>query len=104
MPIFVIFSVALPTFVSVTDCDPLVEFNAWLAKIRFELERLAAGAGVPPLPPVPRRVIDCGLPEALSVIDTEAVRVPLALGLNVTRMLQLPLLADTELPQLLVCA
>jgi hypothetical protein len=103
-PMFVMLNAALPVFMSVTDCDPLVVFNAWLAKITLELERLTAGAGVPPLPPVPRRVMDCGLPEALSVIVTEAVRVPFAVGLNVTLMVQFPLLADNEFPQLLVCA
>lgn len=53
-------------------------------------------------PPDPLRAMDCGLPEALSVIVTEAVRVPAAVGVKVTLMLQLPLLAAKEFPQLLL--
>lgn len=33
--------------------------------------------------PVPERLMDCGLPEALSVMDTEAAREPAAVGLKV---------------------
>ena len=51
--------------------------------------------------PVPDRLIVCGLPLALSVMRTEAVRRPLAEGLNVTLMVQLAP-AATELPQVLV--
>lgn len=39
-------------------------------------------------PPVPESETSCGLPLALSAMDTEAVRVPVADGLNVTAMLQ----------------
>jgi len=53
--------------------------------------------------PVPTRLTVWGLPVALSVMVNEAVRVPLAVGLKVTLMAQLPL-AATELPQLLVWA
>lgn len=45
----------------------------------------------------------CGLPAALSLTLSAAVRVPLAVGLNVTLMLQLAP-APKELPQLWVCA
>ena len=51
--------------------------------------------------PVPVRVMVCGLPLALSVKVTEAVRVPAAAGVNVTLIVQL-LFAATELPQVLV--
>ena len=51
--------------------------------------------------PVPVRVMVCGLPLALSVMLTEAVRVPAAAGVNVTLIVQL-LFAATELPQVLV--
>jgi hypothetical protein len=53
--------------------------------------------------PVPVKVTDCGLPVALSAILIEAERLPLADGVNVTLIVQLPF-AATELPQVLVCA
>ena len=59
-------------------------------------ERLATAAV-----PVPERLTVCGLPLALSVMLTEAVRLPLAEGVNVTRIVQLAL-AATELPHVLV--
>ena len=43
----------------------------------------------------------CGLPPALSAMDTEAVRVPAAVGVNVTLMVQLALIA-TLVPQVFV--
>ena len=51
--------------------------------------------------PVPDRLADCGLPGALSAIETLAVREPPAFGANVTFTMQLPA-TDKELPQLLV--
>ena len=48
--------------------------------------------------PIPARLTFCGLPAALSVTLSIAVRVPDALGLNVTLMLQLAPTAS-ELPQ-----
>jgi len=48
--------------------------------------------------------MECGLPGALSVMVTEAKREPAAVGVKVTLMVQFPLLAATELPQLFVCA
>ena len=53
--------------------------------------------------PVPARVTDCGLPLALSATVTVAERLPTAVGVKVTLMVQLPL-AATELPQVLVWA
>ena len=50
---------------------------------------------------MPVRVTVCGLPAALSVIVTEAVRVPIVVGAKVTLIMQLPP-AGTELPQVLV--
>jgi hypothetical protein len=47
------------------------------------------------------RVTVCGLPLALSVIVTEAVRFPVAVGVNITLIVQVPP-AATELPQVLV--
>ena len=52
--------------------------------------------------PVPERVTAWGLPLALSLILTEAVRVPLAVGVKVTLIVHVPL-ADTELLQVLLC-
>jgi hypothetical protein len=51
--------------------------------------------------PVPLRGTFCGLPAALSVILSAAVRVPATVGLNLTKMLQLAPTAS-ELPQLWV--
>jgi hypothetical protein len=65
-------------------------------KVRIVAERLAAGAV-----PVPERPTVWGLPLALSLILTEAVRLPLAVGVKVTLIVQLAP-AATELPQVLV--
>jgi len=51
--------------------------------------------------PVPVRLTDCGLPAALPVMLTNAVRLPLAAGVNVTLIVQL-LPAATELPHVLL--
>jgi len=69
-----------------------------LPKPRLVGERLTTAAA-----PVPERLTVCGLPLALSVMLTEAVRLPLAEGLNVTLIVQL-LPAATELPHVLVWA
>jgi len=53
--------------------------------------------------PLPVSETDSGLSEALSVIVTDAVRVPVAVGVNVTLIAQLAP-ATTELPHVLVCA
>jgi hypothetical protein len=52
---------------------------------------------------MPVRLTVWGLPVELSVIVTEAVRVPVAVGAKVTLMVQLPP-AGTEVPQVLVTA
>jgi hypothetical protein len=95
-------SAALPVLVSVTICAALVEFICWLANTRFDTDKFTVGAGT--VVPVPLSVIVCGLPEALSVMVTAAARAPVAVGVNVTLMVQLPLFAATELPHVLVCA
>src|SRR6266566_2903572 len=41
-----------------------------------------------PSTPVPLRATDCGLPDALSVIVTLALRLPVAVGVKVTLMVQ----------------
>ena len=93
-------SAALPVLVKVTDCDPLVVFNVWLANVRLGPDKLTTGAAAPA--PVPLSVKECGLPPALSVMVTAAVRAPVAVGWNVTLIVQLPLFAATELPQVFV--
>ena len=45
--------------------------------------------------PVPVRVTDCGLPGALSTILIDAVRLLVAVGVNVTLIVQVPPLAAT---------
>ena len=69
-----------------------------MPKARLEGETLAPGAV-----PVPLRLALWGLPLALSVMLSEAARLPLAEGVKVTLMVQLPP-AATELPQVLVWA
>jgi hypothetical protein len=61
-------------------------------------ERLTAGATA-----IPERLTVCGLPLALSVTLTAAVRLPRALGVKVTLIVHSSL-ATTELPQVLVSA
>jgi hypothetical protein len=73
-----------------------VAATGWLAKVRLVGDRLATAAA-----PVPERLTVCGLPVALSARVRDAVRVPLAAGLNVTLTEQLAL-AASELPQVLV--
>ena len=89
---------ALPVLVRVTDCEVLATPTDWLPKVRLVGERLT-----PDAVPVPVRVTDCGLPVALSVILIEAERLPLAAGVNVTLIAQLPF-AASEVPQALICA
>ena len=53
--------------------------------------------------PVPLNGTSCGPPPPVSLIETEAERAPVAVGLNVTDKVQLPP-AGTLVPQVLVCA
>jgi hypothetical protein len=87
----VIFSTAVPVFVSVTLLDELVVPTLRLAKVRLVGERLTVGAVV--AAPVPVRTKVCGLPAALSATDTVAAREPVATGVNVKAMLHVPLAA-----------
>jgi len=96
----VIFIVAVPVLLRVTAV-PLVVWPGMTTPKLIEVgEREATGAGATP---VPLKPAVCGLPVALSVIDTEAVRVPAAVGLNVTLMEHLAP-AATEEPQVFVSA
>ena len=92
----VMLKAAVPVVLRVTVCAVLVTPTDWLPKARLVGERLTT-----PAVPVPERLTDCGLPLALSVMVTEAVRLPLAVGVKVTLIVQLAP-AATELPQVLV--
>ena len=99
MAMLVMLKAALPVLDSFTARAVLVVPTVWLTKVSEVGERLAAG--VLEATPDPVRLAVCGLPVALSVTETVAVLVPVAVGLNVTLIVQLPA-AATELPQLLV--
>ena len=93
-----ILNAALPVLLRVTVCAVLVVPTDWLPKARLVGERLTTV-----VVPVPERLTVCGLPVALSVRVTAALRVPLAAGVKVTLTVQLAP-AATLAPQLLVCA
>src|SRR5437016_3712448 len=96
--IVVIANEAEPVFVIVTVCAALVVPSVLIAKASaagYSLSLLDA------LPISPVRLTVCGLPEVLSVARRLPVRVPDAVGENVTLMAQFPPTAK-EPPQLLV--
>ena len=84
--------------VSVADCAEPEVPTSCVAKVRLLGEGVAFG---PETSPVPLKPIGCGLPAALSVMVTEAVRGPLWAGLKVTVMVQLAPSAR-PVPQVLV--
>ena len=96
---------ALPVLLRVTVCGVLAVPTDWLPKARLVGERPSTGAvGVEAVSvPVPERLTVCELPRALSVMLTEALRLPLADGLNVTLIVQ-EAPAATDLPHVLVSA
>jgi hypothetical protein len=73
------FKVALPLLVMVTVWAAALVPTDWLPKVRMLAERPTAADK-----PVPVKFTVWGLPVALSVNTTDAVRVPAALGVNVT--------------------
>lgn len=87
---------AAPVFISVTVCGRLLVPTYWFGNMMLEGEMLVIGTR-----PVPVSVTDCGLPDALSVMVRDAVRVPVAVGLKVILMEQLEL-AATLVPQVFV--
>src|SRR5262249_25178811 len=91
-------SVAFPELVSETDCGELCVATRWLLKVRLEGARVIAGA----LMPKPVSETDCGLPTALSVNVSAPLRVPVAVGLKVTLIVQ-EASGARPVPQLLVC-
>src|SRR5271165_7023282 len=70
----------VPVLLSVTDWAVLVVPTFWLAKVK--LPEVSDAAGTPT--PVPDNVMVCGDPDALSVMVTDALRLPAAVGVNVT--------------------
>jgi hypothetical protein len=82
---------ALPVFVRVELWDALVVPTARDPKSRLVGLRPTLGAAAAPVP-VSGRL--CGLPEASSVIDTDAEREPAAPGVNVTEIVQVALTAS----------
>jgi hypothetical protein len=95
---FVKVKLTLPVLVRVTDWEGLARPTDWLPKVRFGGEMLT-----PAPAPMPLRLTLWGLPVALSVRVTAAVRVPPAAGVKITLILQLAPAATLE-PQLLVSA
>jgi hypothetical protein len=87
---------AVPVLVRVTLCAALVVVMSWPAKVRLAGESETTGTT-----PVPVSGILCGLPEALSVTESEAFRAPVADGLKVTLIVQFAPAATLE-PQVLV--
>src|SRR5258706_15082825 len=91
---------AVPLLLRVIACAALVVPPVCEAKVRLVGLRAAEG---PTAVPVPVRLAVCGLPAALSVTVIVPVRVPAAVGVKVTLMVQFAP-AATEVPQVLVCA
>jgi len=83
----VIVSVVVPTFVSVTVLAAVVVPTVTEPKLKLVGESFA-------VVPVPLSETVCGLPDALSVTLKAALRVPLAVGLKVTLIVQLALAAS----------
>src|SRR5260370_42452234 len=94
-----ILRVALPLLVIVTGSAGLALPTKRPLKTKLTGESVIAGAVIPR--PLSETV--CGLPMALSVKVMEPLRVPTAVGVKVTKMVQLPRAARL-LPQLLVWA
>ena len=90
----VIVNVVVPTLVNVIVFAGLAVPMATVPKFKLLGESFA-------VVPIPVNVTFCGLPAALSVMARAALRVPDAVGLKVTLMLQLAPTA-IELPQVVV--
>src|SRR5579872_1743859 len=91
-------SATLPMFFKVKVCAVLVVPILWLLNTRLAVVMLAMG----PVP-VPVRFTVWGLPPALSAMLTNAERLPMLAGVNVTLMVQLAF-AATELAHVFVTA
>ena len=97
-PMAVKVRLASPVLVTFTVCEGLVVPVGSDGKVGGA-DKLTTGSAIP----VPLKLTVCGLPLALSVMVRDPVLVPLAVGVKVTSMVQLALVA-TELPQVLVWA
>src|SRR5689334_810914 len=84
---------ALPVFVSVAVKGPLVVPISCAAKVRLPGLSVAPGVGSVP---VPLSETECGVPGASSVTVTAALRLPSALGVKVTEIVQVALTARLE--------
>jgi hypothetical protein len=95
-------SAAFPLFVSVACCAALAVPTRWLPNASVEVSE-TTGAGCVP---VPLSATACGLPAALSAIDTEAVLAPVAVGLKVAEIVHVAFTASVTgaTGQSLVCA
>ena len=89
---------AVPLFPSVTTCGALVVLTTWPLKVTLFGATLAVAAV-----PVPLRLITWGIVLASSVTVSVPPRVPVADGVKVTLIVQLPPVG-TEPLQLFVCA
>jgi hypothetical protein len=88
---------AVPELVTVTDCVALFFPTSTPLKLRLAGDSVTAGAV-----PVPLKATLCGLPAALSVTFTVAVRLPVLVGVNTTLIVQLAFAASDPW-QLFVC-
>ena len=77
---------ALPLLVSVTVRAELVVLIWWFPKLKLVGLRLTTGADT--VVPELLNATECGLPDALSVIAKLALRLPSAVGVKVTLMVQ----------------
>ena len=78
----VMFNAALPLLVRVTLCAALEVPTGWLGKNKVVGVKLAV------VEPVPVRFAICGLPYASSLMVSVPLRVPEAVGVNVTLIVQ----------------
>ena len=97
MVTLLIVSVEFPGLVTVIDSAVLLVLTTWFPKLQEVGEKLICGVPVP----VPVNETLCGDPAALSEIERLALRLPIAEGVNVTEIVQLPF-ALKLLPQLFV--
>jgi hypothetical protein len=82
---------AVPVFFNVDDCGAPIVPTSCEPKTRLVGVSVTAGAGVVPVPVSPTV---CGLPAALSVTLTLAVRLPAAVGWNATEIVQVAFTAS----------
>jgi hypothetical protein len=74
-------STPVPVLERVTLCATLVKPTPTWPNVRLDGERFTVLAGATP---VPVKLTVCGLPPALSVMASDALRDPAAVGVNVT--------------------